>query len=221
MRYLFLFLLSFSWLLGAGQSNPSGPDPEAKKILEQVEKENLEARNISYDFSLTFHFPEEDPVVQTGSYIQEGKKYHLDLENYSFVCDGTSQWVVDKEAKEIQIHDYAEPDLEDISTPQGLLKIYRNTQFDYVLTFEGNKQGNAIQEIEFKPLRKDTEYAKARLTVLKKSHHIHAITLINKDGSRYTLDILRFAQNQPTSDNKFGISEKDYAGFHIEDLRID
>ena len=221
MRYLFLTILGFSWSIVFGQTSQVSPDPEAKKILETIEKENLGAKSMAYDFSLTIQIPEEAPVVQTGSYIQAGKMYFLELENFAFISDGSSQWVIDKEAREIQIHDYFEPDLEDIATPQGLLKIYKNPQFDYMLVFEGNKQGKNIREIEFKPLRKDVEYAKARLTVLKESNQIQSISLFNKDGSRYILKMLGITKDKAVSDQKFSISEKDYPGFHREDLRIE
>ena len=197
------------------------PDPRATKILESIEKDNSKAKNVFYEFSLTMYFPEEKASVQNGTFTQSGRKYHLDLEAYAFVCDGISQWVVDKNNQEVQIHDYTEPDLGDVSTPQGLLKIYQNSQFDYQLVYEGVKHNQKIQQIEFKPLQKDTEYAKARLTLIDKTNQIQAIELFNKDGSRYHLEIVKYLKDQKLSDKTFIIAPSDFQGYHFEDLRIE
>ena len=73
--------------------------------------------------------------------------------------------------------------------PSTLLAIYDNPNFAYQLYFDGTKGGKEVQEIEFKPTDRFSEYSKARLTVDKQEHRIRTVEVFGKDGTRYLLTI--------------------------------
>ena len=141
-------------------------------------------------------FPKAETQLQKGRFYTKKEAYRLEVSDYILLTDGQFQWVVNKDSKEIQIHDFEPLDPEDLSHPQNLLAIYNNPEFDYRLEFEGAQGDKMIQQIEFKPLKKDSEYSKARLTINKKSGFIDQIELLTKDGSRYLLTIEKTNGNQ-------------------------
>ena len=69
------------------------------------------------------------------------------------------------------VDDFEEED-EDFLSPKDLLRIYEKEDFIFGLTNDGFENGVAIQQVEFKPIDKDSEYAKMRLTIDKKKNQI-------------------------------------------------
>lgn len=218
-RLLFLTLITVSLIWQSGAQNVSrDPDPKATKLLIDLETKIEQTKAVIYEFTLELHFPDEEPVIQNGTFLQAGKKHHLEIGEYSFVTDGhVSYWVIDKEGKEIQIHDYSAPADDDLTNPQALLKIYSNENFDYQMVDAG-PDGRSI--IEFKPLQKGTDYIKARLT-LSKSIMIDQIELLNRDGSRYVLNMHDINLSPRVGEDAFVVDPSKYQGYHIEDLRIE
>lgn len=216
-----LISLLFFGLTGVIMAQPArNPDPRATEILQQLEQKINGYADVSYQFTLTIELPEAKPQVINGDFLTRGNQYRLDLSDMVFVTDGQSQWVVDKNAEEIQIHDYEPLDPSNLSHPQNLLSIYNNPDFDYHLEFEGMEGTKMIQKIEFKPLSKDSEYTKARIIISQKTGLIDTIELFSKDGSRYYLHIDKTNSNQNLAASLFQIKKEDFPGYHQEDLRL-
>lgn len=214
---LLLLLLPCTSIIGQTDRNP---DAEATKILQELESKMDSYDDVTYQFTLKIEIPEADAQVQKGVFYTKREAYRLEVLDYLLLTDGRQQWVVNKDAKEIQIHDFEPLDRENLSHPQNLLAIYNNPEFDYRLEFEGAQSDKMIQQIEFKPLKKDSEYAKARLTINKKSGFIDQIELITKDGSRYMLTIERTTGNQKLATSLFQVRKEDFPNYQIEDLRL-
>ncbi|MDH3650261.1 MAG: outer membrane lipoprotein carrier protein LolA [Saprospiraceae bacterium] len=218
-RFAFIWglLVSVLWSLPA-QESPRNPDPEATELLVMLEKKFHESNSVLYEFSLTLDFPDQDPVVQEGTYLQSATKYRLEVSDYSFVTDGITQWVIDHPSKEIQLHDYTQPSENELSTPQSLLKIYTNPNFDYRLL---ESQSSEQHLVEFKPLKKGSDYIKARLKLNTTDHMIQEIELFNRDGSKFILAIHKVSFNTSFDTSSFRIDPVIYPGYHVEDLRIE
>ena len=216
-RILMLLLLTTSGVMAQTDRNP---DPEATKILQELEKKIENYADITYHFTLQIEIPEAKSQLQKGQFYSRKEAYRLEVSDYILLTDGRIQWIVNKDSKEIQIHDFEPLDPKDLSHPQNLLAIYNNPDFDYRLEFEGAQGDKMIQQIEFKPLKKDSEYAKARLTINKKSGFIDQIELLTKDGSRYLLTIEKTLGNQHLAQSLFQIKREDFPDFHLEDLRL-
>ena len=214
MRLIILIIFT-AFIHSAFAQGDRNPDPEAEEILRNLAAKIDAYDNVTYDFTLTVEYPETKPEMQEGSFVQAGNKYRLTLPEFIIVTDGISQWVVDKGAQEVQVLDYESPDPNDITTPQGLLTIYQNPNFDYILSGESGQ----TQQIEFKPLDRNSEYSKARISVDKSRDALKMIEVFNKDGSRYYLNILDFKHNAGTLPS-FQVKKEDFSGYHFEDLRI-
>ncbi len=198
-------------------------DPAAKAILEKLRNKYEAYKTVEADFDLTIEIPEEDKEIQTGNLAQDGEKYRLKLDNQAIYSDGKTLWLYLKNNNEVQINNVEdfEDEEEDFLSPKDLLRIYEKEDFIYGLTNEGYEKGVLIQQIEFKPIDKDSEYAKMRLTIDKKKNQIMRIKAFAVDGARYTMDVKKFKPNLAYKSTDFVFNEKKYPGIHVEDLRID
>jgi outer membrane lipoprotein-sorting protein len=190
------------------------------KILQTLEKKVTDYKDLTYHFSLKVEIPESEPILREGTFYTQGTKYRLEMGNYVFVTNGQSQWVVDMEASEVQIHDYEDINENDLTHPQNLLALYNNPDFDYLLTYEGLDNKKTVQKIEFKPLDRGSEYAKARLTIDKDQGMINFMEVFLKDGTRYLLTISDALGDQNLAASSFEVKKSDYPDYHIDDLRL-
>lgn len=223
MKNILVILLTFLFVNVSLAQVSETSDPAAKAILEKLRNKYEAYKTVEADFNLTIEIPEEDKEVQTGNLAQDGEKYRLSLDNQAIYSDGKTLWLYLKSNNEVQINnveDFEEED-EDFLSPKDLLRIYEQENFIYGLTNEGYEKGVAIQQIEFKPIDKDSEYAKMRLTIDKKKNQIMRIKAFAVDGARYTMDVTKFKPNLAYKSSDFIFNEKNYPGIHVEDLRID
>ena len=108
-----------------------------------------------------------------------------------------------------------------ISSPQDLLKAYAWKDYLYAITNEFTENGKLVQQIEFKPTTKATDYSKVRLTLDKKTLEIVSIKSFGKDGSRYTLTINKLTPNKTVADSIFTFAKSECPSCKFEDLRVD
>ena len=223
MKNILVILLTFCFVNISFAQVSETSDPAAKAILEKLRNKYEAYKTVEADFQLIIEIPEEDKEVQVGNLAQDGDKYKLDLDNQAIYSDGKTLWLYLKSNNEVQINsveDFEEDD-EDFLSPKDLLRIYEKEDFIYGLTNEGIEKGVAIQQIEFKPTDKDSEYAKMRLTIDKKKNQIMRVKAFAVDGARYTMDVKKFKPNLAYKATDFIFDAKKYPGIHVEDLRID
>lgn len=196
-------------------------DPEAKVILDKVSQKYEAYKSIEIDFDMTVEIPEEEVVVQKGKMIQSGDKYFLDIPQLAIYCDGKIIWTHLKEQKQVQINDYEEDEeSEEILSPKDILKIYKEDKYFYVLMNEAYEKGVMIQEIEFKPKDRDSEYSKMRLTINKNTSEIMRVKVFARDGSRFTFSIGKTnPDKQFNADTFVFVKSKAPDVTDIEDLR--
>jgi outer membrane lipoprotein-sorting protein len=122
--------------------------------------------------------------------------------------------------KEVQINNAADAnDDESLMSPQSIFRIYLRKDFIYAITNEYAQGKRIVQEIEFKPTDKYSEYSKLRLTLDKKTQEFIEFKAFGKDGSRYTLVMTKLTPNLTLADASFTFNKANYPGYHIEDLR--
>ena len=219
MRQLLIYLVICA--ISAPTQAQVGNDPEAAKILESIATKVQYYSDVTYHFELNIDLPEQQVISQEGSYLQKGNHYRLEMPNMISMSDGETQWLIDREAEEVQIHTFLEDDKENLMNPTNLLSIYNNPQFEYMLTGEKVMGGKTIQQIEFKPKDKQSEYAKARMTVDKEKSEIISVEVFGKDGTKYIVNIKEVQPNQEPKADQFVFQENQFPNFHVEDLRID
>ncbi len=209
-------------LLAQNESYTTDSDPKATAILEKIKKEYESYTSLEIDFTLTLAFPEEGEEIQKGSIAQQGEKYRLKMGPQELICDGSVLWMFFRERNEVQINNVDnEDDDVDILSPQDLFTLYEKGDYIYALTNEQSENGRTVQQIEFKPTDRYSEYTKMRLTVDKKTAQVLRMKVFAKDGSRYTLTIDRLSPNVDFKANYFTFQKDDFPGVVVEDLRID
>ncbi len=219
MRYL-LATMTVLLLVDALAQSPD-KDQHAAEILHKIEQKVSALDDVTYTFSLRLLIPEQEPTMQHGSYIQQNNRYRLEMPSMISMSDGSNQWLVDKEIQEVQIHRFVVDDKDNIMNPTNLLTIYNNPHFEYMLSSEQGSGSHTLQQIEFKPKDRHSEYSKARLTVLKDKHTIEKIEVFGKNGTKYEVIIEDMQGNQHPDASAFQFDKAQYPGYHVEDLRID
>jgi len=197
-------------------------DPQAKKILQKMRLKYEAYPVMEAAFTLTFEIPEQPVETQKGTLIQQGEKYRLNLHDRTIVSDGKSVWLYVPKNKEVQINDVDDETEEGtITSPKDLFRAYEWKNYVYALLDEFTEKGRVIQQIEFKPIAKDSDFSKIRLTLDKKTLDVVSIKSFSKDGSRYTLDVNKLSSGGTVSSTTFNFSKTDCPACHFEDLRID
>lgn len=227
MKNIFVLLIACLFTITSFAQNAQlvkeTSDPAAKAILEKLRTKYETYKTVTADFKLIIEIPEEDKEVQSGTLAQQGEQYRLALDNQSIYCDGTTLWLYLKSNNEVQVNnvDDFEEEEEEFLSPKDLLRIYEKEDFIFALVNDGFENGKAIQQIEFKPIDKDSEYSKMRLTIDKKKNEIVRIKAFSKDSARYTMEITKFSPNKTYKKADFMFNTANFPGVHVEDLRID
>lgn len=196
-------------------------DPQAKAVLEKMRKKYDAFQSVEAEFTLAIEVPQQPVENQKGKLVQQGEKYRLKLNDRTLVSDGKSIWLHVPKSKEVQINDVEESEGQGgISSPQDLLKAYEWNDYIYAFVNEFTEKGKTIQQIEFKPTSKDSEYSKIRLTLDKKTLDIVDIKSFGKDGSRYTMTVTKFTPNKAVDKATFTFAKSECPDCHVEDLRV-
>lgn len=202
-----------------GATKPETSDPAARAILEKVRQKYEAYQTLEAEFTLIIELPEQGRESQKGKIAQQGDQYRLDLESQTIVSDGKNIWLHLKNNNEIQITSVEDADDESVLSPKDLLHIYEKKNYIYALTNEYTDSGRAMQQIEFKPTDRFSEYAKLRVEIDKQLSQVMTIKAFGKDGSRFTLILERMTPNKTMPSNHFTLDPKAYPGVHVEDLR--
>ncbi len=196
-------------------------DPEAKALLSQIRSKYDAYNTMEVDFSMSIQFADQPVEEQKGTLVRQGDKYFMSLGDIDVLCNGEAIWFILKNNREVQINPMPDPSEQGsmILSPDAMFNFYDNGSFVYALTNESMENGVRVQQIEFKPLDKNAEYAKLRLNINKSTKDIVSVFALGKDGSRYTLQVSKFSPNKTLAANAFVFDPANYQGFHIEDLR--
>ncbi len=195
-------------------------DPQAKSILDKLRKKYQGYQSLETAFALEIELPEQKKEVQQGKIAKHGKKYRIDLATQTVISDGTALWLILHNNKEVQINDLPDVSEDDnILSPEALFNFYDKGKFVYFLVNETTVAGKVVQQIEFKPLDKNSEYSKFRLNVDKAALTVQSMTAFGKDGSRYTVKMGAFTPNKTFAATHFGFDKSKFPGYHVEDLR--
>lgn len=218
---LLLGILAWSSLLFS-QSNTlskaEDSDPEATALLKKVKQKYDTYTSMELDFSLSIKLAEQPEEVQKGKLAQKGQQYRLDIQEQSVFFDGKTLWVYLKSLNEVQIMD-ADFAAEGVMSPQDMLKIYESKDYVYSITNKLTQGGRQIKQIEFKPLKKDAEYSKIRVSIDVTTNDLIAVEAFGKDTSRYTLKVDKLTPNKIFPTDYFKFNPANYPKVYIEDLR--
>ncbi len=226
MKKLFLFYcLSF---IGAGlctaqsSAKTEKSDPAAKTILDKLKTRYESYKSIEATFTLTIELAESKKAdKRAGKLAQEGDQYRLETDNETIISDGKTVWLCLKDKNQVQISDADAKDKNAFVSPKQLLRMYENKEFVYSIVGEGVESGKACRFIEFKPVKKNSDYTKLRMAV-DKANEVVSIRAFGRDGSKYTLQLHSLKANAAKNPaGYFTFNANEHKGVKVEDLRMD
>lgn len=211
MKQMITLLLCAGFYWASGQN-----DPSATALLDKAYARYEKASTIEARFAMVIDLPEQGTETQSGVMRQKGDRYMIDGSAYAVYNDGKTMTVHMKDAAEVQITS-AEDEEEGIPSMDDILGLYKSGEFEYQrLPDEGSNAS-----IEFKPLDRDSEYSKLRMTLNNKTGIPSEMVFFNKDGSKYTISLENITWDTPIGDEVFEFDASKYPDVYIEDLRID
>ncbi len=204
-------------LMFLGTASYSQYDPKALEILEAMSKKYKSIP--SFEASLTSSLTNESEGIKEefkGKITVKGEKFRLTLEDQEIINNGTTVWTYLPSAKEVNIDNY-DPGSDDIN-PIKIFDIYKKG-FKYLYLADKTEAGVVLEEIDLVPEKKDAQYFKIKMMIIKKDKSIQSWTMFDKSGNRYKYTITKFIPNVKADDALFTFDPKKYPGVEVIDLR--
>ena len=189
----------------------------AQKLLDQMSEkfEAFESFELLFDLETTY--PDRPVLKQRASIIQSGIRFMFISEEQEIIGDGEDVYLYLKDRNEIQINDFDEDEELGLITPRDFLNQYRSNRFEYDI----ESQSDTKMIIVFKPLDRESEYSKYRITINKVTKDFESIDAYGKDGTRVLASINESYYNRQYPIDFFTFNPSKYTNVKIEDLRID
>lgn len=220
-----VFLIFGISVVGYSQSNTmttkSDSDPNAKVILDKLKKQFDTYKSLELNFEFQLEMPGKPIETQKGKLIQDGIKYAIVMKDQEIYADGKQTWLYLKNKKEVQISDFDDSGSDMFLSPKQMLSLYQTGDYVYSILEERKVGKTTYSDIEFKPLKSNSDFTKLRLTVDKTANKFVTLRVFLRDGSRYLLKMDSLIPNKKYTPDAFVMNLKDLKGVHIEDLRMD
>lgn len=211
--------------VGISQTNTmtskNDSDPKAKVILDKLKMQFDTYKTIQLNFEFQLELPGQPVEIQKGKLIQDGAKYAIVMKNQEIYANGKNTWFYLKNKNEVQVSDFVEGENDAFLSPKQMLALYQKGDYVYSIIEERKVGKTTFVDIEFKPLTKNADFTKLRLTVDKNSNSMVSLRAFSRDGSRYLLKMNSLIPNKIYGSETFVLNTKELKGVHIEDLRMD
>ena len=207
-----LSILFFSATLYAQSS------AESKAILDKASQLFEQSEGVKLSFVLAPDSPDGGNFEpQEGVAFIKRNKFKLDMPYSTTWFDGTTQWVLLKDANEVNISSPAAEDLVSIS-PLGLLNMYKT---NYTLKSPTTRtfNGNATTEIELTPINKRQDFERLTIAIDKKTNSVVMVRFTTRDGNKNKLTISNYNSNNKYTNDLFKFNKNNHPGVEIIDLR--
>jgi len=192
-------------------------DPKALEILDAMSKKykSIPAFEANISYTLTNETEKVNEEFK-GKIIVKGNKYKLVLPEQEVINNGSTTWTYLPEAKEVNIDNY-DPNSDDLN-PTKFYEMYKKN-FKYLYLEDKTEGGVMCEIVDLVPEKKDAQYFKVRMNIVKKDKSIQSWTMFDKGGNKYKYTITKFSANPAINDNLFTFDVKKYPGVEVIDLR--
>jgi outer membrane lipoprotein carrier protein len=204
-------------LMFVGTVSYSQYDPKALEILEAMSKKYKAIT--AFEANLTSGMTNETEGVNEefkGKITVKGDKFRLLLDDQEIINNGTTVWTYLPSAKEVNIDNF-DPGSDDVN-PTKIFEMYKKG-FKYLYLTDKTEGGVVCEEIDLVPEKKDAQYFKIKMMIVKKDKSIQSWTMFDKAGNRYKYTITKFTANVKVDDSFFTFDPKKYPGIEVIDLR--
>jgi len=205
---IFLFAIKFAF---------AQYDPKALEILDGMSKKyksipSFEA-NISYTLT---NEAEKINEEYKGKITVKGDKFKLVLPEQEVTNNGTTVWTFLPEANEVNIDNYDATS--DEVNPSKIYEIYKKG-FKYLWLEDKTEGGQVIHVVDLVPEKKDAQFFKIRMNIVKKDKSIQSWTMFDKGGNKFKYTITKFNPSVNVADTFFSFDTKKYPGIEVIDMR--
>ena len=192
-------------------------DPKALEILEDMAKRYKLTPSFEANFSYTLTNDVEKINEEfKGKMTVKGEKYKLTLPEQEVVNNGTTLWTYLPDAKEVNIDNF-DPNSDDLN-PSKFYDIYKKG-YKYLYLEDKTDGGVLCEVIDLVPEKKDAQYYKVRMNIVKKDKSVQSWTMFDKAGNRYKYLITKFNPSIRVEDSFFTFDVKKFPGVEVIDLR--
>lgn len=217
-----IFILIF--LVATGLNAQTLVDQDAKDLLDRVSQSFEDAERLLVDFELIIRFSESNQESQKGKLLQDQERFRVQIGNQEIINNGEDIYMILKDQNIAQLNSASssgESSEADLMNPRELMKMYKSGDYEYGIVGEEDVDGKRVVLVEFKPLDRYAEYSKMRIAIEKTNDQPVYFKIFNKDGTQYTLKMIKLDFRPTISDTSFKFNQSDYPGITLEDLRID
>lgn len=182
---------------------------EADKLIDRISARLNGSQALKAAFTIA-----ANGQTQQGSILLQGQRFHAETPGMSTWYDGTTQWTLIKQAKEVDI---TEPTPEELAQVNPFA-IINSVKRQYKAQM-GKDSGKA-KTIILTPKTKASAYSKIVITTQAADPSLPAkISVSPRRGAAFTVAISKITVSKPLDAANFRFNSKRYPGFEIVDLR--
>lgn len=204
---LFFFTFSFA------QSSA-----ESKSILDKASQLYEKSEGVKLSFVIETEDADGSAYEpQKGIAFAKENKFKLDLSYATTWFDGKTQWVLLKDANEVNISNPTQQELVSIS-PLVLLNMYKT---DYTLKKPTHKtvEGKEVVQIDMTPINGTNEFTSVNIVIDKKTNNVMQVMFTTRNGIKNRLTITDYDSNNKFSNDLFTFNKHNHSEVEIIDLR--
>lgn len=218
MKTMRSIILILSILLVSVATYAQKSSAKSMSILDKASQLFEQSEGVKLSFTLSPDSPEGGAFEpQQGVAFIKRDKFKLDMPYSTSWFNGTTQWVLLKDANEVNISNPTPEELISIS-PLGILNMYKT---NYVLKepVSNSFNGKATTEIEMTPINRWEDFESLTITLDNKTNSIVMIRFTTRDGSKNKLTISDYNSNNKFTNDIFQFNKSNHPGVEIIDLR--
>ena len=218
MKTMRSIILVISILLVSATTYAQKRSAKSMSILDKASQLFEQSEGVKLSFTLSPDSSEGGAFEpQQGVAFIKRDKFKLDMPYSTSWFNGTTQWVLLKDANEVNISNPTPEELISIS-PLGILNMYKT---NYVLKepVSNSFNGKATTEIEMTPINRWEDFESLTITLDNKTNSIVMIRFTTRDGSKNKLTISDYNSNNKFTNDIFQFNKSNHPGVEIIDLR--
>lgn len=213
-----IIILTLSILLFSATADAQKSSAKSKALLDKVSQHFEQSDGVKLSFILTPDSPDGGLFEpQQGIAFIKKDKFKLDMPYSTSWFDGTTQWVLLKDANEVNISQPSSEELVAIS-PLGILSMYK-TNYILKVPVLNTFNGKASTEIEMTPIDKWQDFKNITIVVDNKTNNVVMINITTRDGNKNKLTITDYNSNNRFTNDLFQFNKDNHPGVEIIDLR--
>ncbi|HSI68734.1 MAG TPA: outer membrane lipoprotein carrier protein LolA [Gillisia sp.] len=213
MKRLPIFLIALLTMFSVNAQNAD----KAKALLNEVSSKVKSYDNMVIDFKYTLENQAEGVNQETrGDVSIKGDKYVLNLMGTTQLFDGKKIYTIIPEDQEINVSNYIEEDANNI-TPSKMFTFYEDG-YTYKWDITQDVKGRKIQYIKLTPIDSNADVKNILLGIDSQTKNIYNLIQTQDNGTKITITVKSFKNNQPLAQNLFTFSENRYKDYYINRL---